>query len=205
MPHGVVAAYQRERIVAAAIELMAKRGFRATSIDQIVKRAKVGYVAFYELFEGKEDCFLAAFDLVVGDYRKEIVGAVASAAPWPEQITSGLTRLVTLIAADPARARIALVESQAAGPRAFARFEETIDCAGPKLREGRTFNPAAANLSGTLEETVLGGIVWIIHQRLVKAESDQLKELGPVLVRTALSPYLGDAESRRIGVTVARS
>jgi AcrR family transcriptional regulator len=63
LPRDVVAAHQRERLLAATIELVAKRGYRGTSIDHIVKAAKVGYVAFYELFEGKEDCFLAALTM----------------------------------------------------------------------------------------------------------------------------------------------
>jgi AcrR family transcriptional regulator len=198
LPADVVAAYQRERLLAATIELVAKRGYRGTSVDHIVKAARVGYTAFYELFEGKEACFLAAFELVVSEYRERIVDAVPAESLWPEQISIGVATLVQLIVADPARARVALVEAQAAGPQLYSRFEDAVDIAAPKLREGRALNPAAAALSATLEETILGGIVWIIHQRLVKAETEQVSDLGPVLIRTALSPYLGDAEAKRL-------
>ncbi|HEV2858031.1 MAG TPA: TetR/AcrR family transcriptional regulator [Solirubrobacterales bacterium] len=194
----VVAEHQRERLFTATVELVAKRGYRNTSIDHIVKSARVGYVAFYDLFEGKEDCFLAAFDRVVAEATEALSEAIADEAEWPRQIAAALARMLDLIVADPKRARVALVEVQAAGPAAYARYEEAIDRTVPKLREGRAFNPDTADLSATLEEAVLGGIVWIVHQRLVKGELKQPDPLLEEAIQIALSPYLGDAEAKRV-------
>lgn len=54
---------QRRRLVKAAISAFAEKGFTATTITDIVKRARVSKQVFYEIFENKEDCFLAADDL----------------------------------------------------------------------------------------------------------------------------------------------
>jgi AcrR family transcriptional regulator len=197
----VVAAHQRERLFAATVGLVAKRGYRNTSIDHIVKAARVGYVAFYDLFDGKEDCFLAAFDRIVAETAAAFADAVAGEPEWPRQIAAALGCALDLMVADPKRARVALVEVQAAGPDAYVRYEEAVDRTVPKLREGRAFNPDAAELSSMLEEAVLGGILWVVHQRLVKGE---LKEAEPLLeeaIQIALSPYLGDAEARRVAGT----
>jgi AcrR family transcriptional regulator len=194
----VVAAHQRERLFTATVDLVAKRGYRNTSIDHIVKSARVGYVAFYDLFEGKEDCFLAAFDRIVAETAEIIAAAVAAETEWPRQIAAGLACGLDLIVADPKRARVVLVEVQAAGPVAYVRYEETVDRTVPKLREGRAFNPDTAELSSTLEEAVLGGILWIVHQRLVKGELKQSEPLLEEAIQIALSPYLGDAEARRV-------
>jgi AcrR family transcriptional regulator len=204
LPPDIVATYQRERLLAATIDLVAKRGYRGTSIDHIVKSAKVGYVAFYELFEGKEDCFLAAFDRIVEETGEALAAAVATETEWPQQICAALETLLKLIAAEPARARVGLVEVQAAGRNAYARYEDAIDGAVPKLREGRALSVEAATLSDTLEEAILGGIAWILHQRLVKGE---VQKTGGVLgetIQIALSPYLGDAEVRRLAVADRR-
>ena len=198
LPPDIVAIHQRERILAAMIELVAKRGYRGTSIEHIVKTARVGYPAFYELFEGKEDCFLAAFERILQETEEVLAEAVSSEASWPEQIRSALSALVEEIAANPARARVALVEVQAAGPAILARYEEAIDSAAPKLREGRALSAKAAALSKTLEEAISGGIAWIFHQRLVKGEGDQIRGLREETIRIALSPYLGEAEARRL-------
>lgn len=197
----VVAAHQRERLFAATVDLVSKRGYRNTSIDHIVKSARVGYVAFYDLFEGKEDCFLAVFDRIVAETTKALAGAVASETEWPRQIAAALACVLDLIVADPRRARVALVEVQAAGPLAYVRYEEAVDRSVPKLREGRAFNPDTAELSSTLEEAVLGGILWVIHQRLVKGELQQPEPLLEEAIQIALSPYLGDAEARAVAKT----
>jgi AcrR family transcriptional regulator len=199
----IVSAHQRERLLAATIALVAKRGYRGTSIDQIVKAAKVGYVAFYDLFEGKEDCFLAAFERIVAETREELAGAISAEQTWPEQICAGLRRLVELVAAEPARARVGLVEIQAAGAAGFASYEAAVDDAIPKLQEGRAYKADAAALSDTLEEAIIGGIAWIFHQRLVKGETEKIQGLMAEAVQIALSPYLGEAEAQRMASSTA--
>jgi AcrR family transcriptional regulator len=203
LPPDIVATYQRERLLAATIELVAKRGYRSTSIDHIVKSARVGYVAFYELFEGKEECFLAAFDRIVEETGEALAAAVAAETGWPEQICAALDALLDLIAADPTRARVGLVEVQAAGRKAYARYEEAIDAAVPKLREGRALSAEAPTLSNTLEEAILGGIAWILHQRLVKGEIGETRGLLGETIQIALSPYLGEAEAHRLAVAAS--
>jgi AcrR family transcriptional regulator len=203
LPANVVAEHQRERLLAATIALVAKRGYRGTSVDHIVKTAKVGYVAFYEIFDGKEGCFLAAYERIVDETRAELQAAASPEAPWSDQICSGLERLVELIAADPARARVGLVEVQAAGRRAYRRYEQAIDSAAPKLREGRALSAEAARLSDTLEEAILGGIAWIFHQRLVKGELEQAEGLLEEAIQIALSPYLGETEAQRLALAAS--
>jgi AcrR family transcriptional regulator len=200
----VVAAHQRERLFEATVELVAKRGYRNTSIDQIVKAARVGYVAFYDLFEGKEDLFLAVFDRIAEETAEALAEAVAAEEEWPRQMAAGLGCLLDLVVADPRRARIGLVEVQAAGPAAYARYEQTIDRAIPKLREGRAFSKDAAELSDTLEEAILGGVVWTIHQRLVKGELGEVDSLLEQSIQIALSPFLGDAETKRLAKAALR-
>jgi AcrR family transcriptional regulator len=198
LPANVVAEHQRERILAATIAVVAKRGYRSTSIDHIVKAARVGYVAFYELFAGKEECFAAAFERIVADTRAELSAAVPSSAGWTEQICTGLAALVELIAAEPARARFALVEAQAAGADAYRRYEAAIDTAIPMLREGRALRPAdAAALSETLEEATIGGIAWMFHQLVAAAEAEKVPDLLGEAIAIALAPYLGEREARR--------
>lgn len=200
----VVAAHQRERLFNATVELVARRGYRDTSVDNIVKSARVGYVSFYELFDGKEACFLAAFDRIVEEATEAVAEAIAEEQEWAQQITAGLACLVELAAADPERARIALIEVQAASPNAYVRYEKIVDRGVPKLREGRALNPAAEQFSETLEEATLGGIAWIVHQRLVRGELDEIEPLLEEVVQIALSPYLGDAGAREVAAATVR-
>jgi AcrR family transcriptional regulator len=201
---GAGAAEERERLFAATVELVAKRGYRNTSIDQIVAAAGVGHDAFHEHYAGKEECFLTAYDRIVEEGAAALAVAASDAGEWPEQMAAALARLLDLIVAEPWRARIALVEVQAAGPRAYARYGATIDRVAPKLREGRAYGQTAPALSETLEEAVLGGIVWIVQQRLLRGE---LKETEPLLgeaIQIAVGPYLGDREAKRLATATLR-
>ena len=57
-----VRASQRERLVRAMLETVAERGYEATTVPDVVARARVSRNAFYEFFDDKIDCFIAACD-----------------------------------------------------------------------------------------------------------------------------------------------
>ncbi len=188
----LIAAHQRDRVADAAIEVFAKRGYLSTTIDHIVAAAHVGVGSFYELFDGKEDCFLRCFDRALARGRELLSAAVPSAAPWPEQVYAALHALLDLLVAEPPAARLVLVEAQTGGPKALARFESTLDTITPLLRRGRAVSPVADELPAMLEEATLGGLVWFLQQRIAFGELDA----GPTLFADALGlvldPYLGE-------------
>ncbi len=198
LPADLVASHQRERILAATIELVAKRGYRGTSIDHIVKSARVGYTAFYQLFADKEDCFCAAFDRVLADARQQLIASLSPAAPWPEQVCAALHSLLELIAAEPFRARIVLVEALTAGEAAFSRHEALLDDVAQTLRAGRALRSDPEAPPPTLEEATASGIAWLINQRVVLVDLGDIEQLFPELALIILEPYLGRAEARSL-------
>jgi AcrR family transcriptional regulator len=194
-PRGALASTQRERILAAVEQLVAEKGCAGASIEGIVKVAGVSSITFYEHFEDKEACFLAAFDRAVEETRAQLREAVADELLWPDQIRAGLRALLEAIAADPARARMCLVEAQMDGPALLARYEAALDGAASKLREGRALDSAAGSLPDTLEQATIGGLAWLLRQRLELGGGDGVGEMLPRMIDIALSPYLGDGET----------
>jgi AcrR family transcriptional regulator len=190
---------RRRRILAATIELVAKRGYHGTTLELIVRRAKVGYPAFYKYFDGKEAAFLAVID----EGAKYATAAAADALaehperPWPERVAIVLDALFTVIAEHPLLARACLVEVLTAGPVVVGRYEQALRGAAGDLRHGRTLNPRAAELADGLEETLAGGVAWIAYQRLVAGDADRVPALLPEALEFVLLPYLGEAETAR--------
>jgi AcrR family transcriptional regulator len=188
---------QRERILDAVELLVAEHGVAGASIEAIVKEAGVSSVTFYEFFEGKEECFLAAFDRAV-DAAAEALGEAAAGDPaagglsWSEQIATGLRALTKLIATQPERARLCLVEAQTGGPGLSLRFEATLDRVATKLREGRALETAPPDLPATHEEATAGALAWLLRERLETGDGEGLEKLYPELIDIALAPYLGD-------------
>jgi AcrR family transcriptional regulator len=198
LPREVMAEQQRDHVLDAAVGVFAKRGYPATTVDNIVAAAHVGVGTFYSLFDGKEDCFLAAYDRVVADARERIAAAIPADAPWPEQVYAALRSALEMIVAEPLRARLALVESQTAGSAALARCEQTVDELVPLLRRGREGSPVAADLPATLDVATVGGLLWFLQQRIVLGELDDADRLLPDAVEIAIEPYLGPAATKRL-------
>jgi AcrR family transcriptional regulator len=107
---------QRRRLVTAALEVFAESGYAGASIDEIVSRARVSRTSFYRFFAGKEECMLAVFGEAVDGLAAAF--AEAAGAEEPEQrIRLGVRGIVGSLAADPAMARVVLVEAVGASPR----------------------------------------------------------------------------------------
>jgi AcrR family transcriptional regulator len=184
---------QRQRILRATGELVAKRGYHGTTVELIVRRARVGYATFYKNFEGKEDCFLAFFDVAVAVADKRMKAAMEAAGDsWPERVRAGLQALFGLMAEEPLLARACVVESLTAGPKGVTHHEASLRRMVPMLRPGREFNPRRAELPETLDDTIAGGILWIAYQRLILNEADRLEAALPETLEFALSPYIGE-------------
>jgi AcrR family transcriptional regulator len=197
VPRDFVAQNQRERMLLATAELVADRGYQKTTIELIAKTARVALVTFYEHFADKEECFLAAFDENVDAAREILAELLDAGQAWPDQIAAGLEVLLEMVVSEPARAKLCIVESQAAGGASLARYQAMLESVAPKLREGREFNPRAERLPEGLEVAIAGGLAWLVHQRLVSGRVDGLKELVPEMLQVTLTPYVGEAEAAR--------
>lgn len=170
-------------------ELCSERGYAATKIADVVSRAGVARKTLYDNFSGKEDLFLAAFDTSVAEAREAVGDACEEAGDGEgERVEAGLAALLAYVAEHPARARMCMVESLSASATTAARYEQAIHGFVELLRDGA---PPAAGRPGTLEETLVGGVAWIVQQRIRQDEASTVAALQPELAEFLLSPYRG--------------
>lgn len=184
-----VVAHQRRRLTDAIAELCAEQGYRKTSVSEIVKRARASRATFYANFDGKEDCFLAAFDAAYQEATE--LARTVDGDSWPERVRAVLASLLEYVAAHPAYAHLCLVEAPAAGDEAAARYEGMIQHFAERLRAGRQEVERGIELPASLEETLVGGVVWMLHQRLSKLDGLVIEATLPRLVEFVLTPYIG--------------
>jgi AcrR family transcriptional regulator len=189
--------HQRRRILHAATAVFAKRGYQATKVSHVVKAASSSTGHFYSLFESKEACFLAAYDLAIAEGTEAISVRIPADGAWPEQVAAALSALGEWIAAQNFAARLVIVETQSAGAAALARYQETLRGLVPLLRRGRELTPAGEALPKSLETSALGGVTWILHERLVASGFEPSAELHSELFKILAGPYLGEAETKR--------
>ena len=197
LPREFIAQHQRARMIDALAAEIEESGYRAVTVADVVRRAGVSRSAFYENFSSKEDCFLAASEAAVREALRRVVEAAARVDDWPGRLTAGLAAFLRYVATEPALARTCIVEALSAGPAAIDRYERSIEAFIPLFRMGREASPNGDELPQTLEETLVGGIFWIIYQRIVMGQADELGTLLPELVEFSLVPYVG-AEAARV-------
>jgi AcrR family transcriptional regulator len=182
---------QRERLLAAIAQEVAANGYRATTITDVVKLASVSSRDFYEHFEGKEDCFLAAFEAVRDYLERLLTTAVATEPDWPHRVIAALRAALQFFASEPELARLCLIESVSATPTIAIRFREVVLACVPMLEPGRAETPDAADLPPSTEDSLLGGIISLVSHSIIAGETERLSKLLPDLVDFTLTPYLG--------------
>ena len=174
-----------------------EKGYRAVTVADIVRHAGIARNTFYENFASKDVCFLAASEFAVTEALRRVVDAAGKVESWPARVNAGLAAFLGYVAAEPALARLCMVEALSAGPAAIDRYERSIQAFIPLFRMGRKVSAQGEELPGTLEETIIGGIFWIVYQRITMGQTDQIEELLPELVEFALTPYLGAEAAKR--------
>jgi AcrR family transcriptional regulator len=182
---------QRERLLAAIAQEVAAHGYRATTITEVVKLASVSTRDFYELFKGKEDCFLAVLDALRDHLAALISTAAASEPDWPHRVIAALRAALGFFAVEPELARLCLLESVSATPAIALRFREAVLACVPALAIGRSELADPDSLLPGTEDAILGGIVSLATRSILSGESEKLPDLLPDFVDFALSPYLG--------------
>jgi AcrR family transcriptional regulator len=195
-----VAAHQRERLIAGLAASVGKIGFQAVTIGHITSEARVSRRAFYQHFDSKEACFFAAFDIVVGHLGELVRAACEPVQDWPHRVVAGLRSALEFFAAEPALARLCLVESVNAGPAVADRFQEEISAVGALLAAGRGERSNPRPLPASTEESLVGALVSMLSRSIAFADPARVTELLPDFVEFVLMPYLGPEEAHRLAL-----
>ena len=193
-----VAHHQRERLIAGLAAAVAEQGYAAVTLTDITRQAKVSRRVFYANFESKEQCFLAAFEVVVAHLRELVAAAVEEVPDWPRRAIAAARAVLAFLASEPDLARLCLVESRSAGPAVTARFGEAVGEMVPLLEQGRAERPEAERLPDSTEDSTIGSLVSLAYRKAAAGEAARLEDLLPDCVELVLLPYLGPAEAARL-------
>lgn len=183
-----VAQHKQRRIMDALADLAAERGYEATKISDIVQRAKVARKTLYDNFEGKEEVFLAAFDAARDEALERVeAGCGEAGGDWQERIEAGLAAFLHYVAEQPALARMCMVEALSATPATTGRYEEALQAFVELAREQL---PRDERLPETIDETLVGGVAWIVYRAIRRGEAKSATQLLPELVEFMRNPFI---------------
>jgi AcrR family transcriptional regulator/DNA-binding MarR family transcriptional regulator len=192
-----VAEVQRARLLAAAVETVHEVGYAGLTVAQVITRARVSRKTFYEVFEDREECILAAFEQTLARMRLLARETYASAADWREGVRCALIALLAFLDDEPALAWLCVVETAAARGAVFEVRHATLTDLAAVIDRGRSAAQAPQELSAITAEGVVGGVLAVLHARLLARERESLTGMFEPLMSMIVLPYLGVRAARR--------
>jgi AcrR family transcriptional regulator len=182
---------QRLRLVGAAIAVAGSDGYAAMTVGAVIGRANVSRKTFYEQFADREDCFLAACEVVVERALTGIRAAYGIDGPWPERLRAALGWALQALAEHPSEVRVAFVEALAAGPRTLALRDRALRELVPLFAPGFDAAPAGVTIPASMPLAIAGGFAELIALRVRQGDAADLPRLLPDLLYCGLAPFVG--------------
>ncbi len=177
---------QRSRMFRAMAEAVAEKGYVQTSVADVLRRARVSRETFYQQFASKQDCFIAAYEQAAGMVLALLEREASSEGTLVERFERTIAVYLEALAAEPAFARLFMVEVYAAGERVLERRAEVQQRFTALLIEGLEASGATERFAC---EALVAAVITLVTDRLCANDLAGLRGLRrPLtdLVRAAL-------------------
>jgi AcrR family transcriptional regulator len=183
---------QRARMLDAITRAVADKGYARVTVADIVGLAGVSRRTFYEQFEDKEDCLLAAATEGTAAVMREtakLARALGPDAGWQELLEAGIQGYVGVLAAHPEFTRTFLVDIPGTSPRAIQLRRDLRDRSVQFYRfaaeRATAEEPGLGEVPDIYLRALVGGTAELIHHHVLTSDPERIDELAPVIVRLA--------------------
>lgn len=181
-----VAENQRRRLFGAMVASVAERGYWNTRVADLIELSGVSLRSFYDLFPDKRSCFLATLSSLASTTVEMVLGGLSESS-WEEESRHRLATFAKLVAAQPAAARLFLIEAYVAGPEAIAVVDEMSRRVEELVRQQLASSEEWAELSTEIATVAVATVLETFRLRLLKGQTQQLPELADEIASLLLS------------------
>lgn len=188
--------FQRTRLLRAAAEVAAERGYERMTVAAIIARAGVSRKTFYELFYDRDDCFLAVFEDAFQQMTLVFARPYEGDGEWRERLRNALAAVLALLERQRNTGTLALSYLRCAGPRRAEPREQALETLRSIVEDGRSHAKRGHKLSPVTPEAIVGGALAVIHARLQSGDLRLMNLVNP-LMSTIVLPYLGPAAAAK--------
>lgn len=182
-----VADHQRSRLFSAMIEIVGDDGYEAVSVRRVSRLAGVSTATFYDHFEGKEECFLRTYELIVRRAATRIGALLRGDGDYKERLRLAIAAFTQAIVDEPRSARLALVEASGAGAAAMGQMRATETLFEAMLNENVTRGSSGVRMPSALVKGIVSGITGVARARLLFGREWELPSMAGELSSWALS------------------
>ena len=185
---------ERERLLEHALHLSVVEGYRELSAPQIADAANVSIDAFFELFDGKEECFLAALDMLGERLLELAADPDLRSAEWPYAVRRTIGEVMCFLAEHPIYAQTIAEGAYAAGPEAIERNLTLAHGIATRLTEGA---PEQAR-SALAVQGVAGALSHTVRCHVASGQIQLLSVLSDYLSYIVLTPFIGAEQAAEL-------
>lgn len=180
-----VAENQRQRLFGAVVASVAERGYANIRVADLVEISGVSLRSFYDLFPDKQACFSGAVDVLVGS---TIGPVLQSSGPedWEVDSKRRLGIAAALAAAQPAAAKMCLVETYVGGPAVAGVVDAATVQMEALVRDRLAGSPRWAALPPEIGTFAIGAIFETFRSRLIENREGQLPAVAEQLANLLL-------------------
>jgi AcrR family transcriptional regulator len=173
------------------IQLVASRGYEATTVRALSGTAGVSTRTLYEHFGGtegsKQRCFLTTFDGLVDVVVQRIVASRIGERDWREHLYDAFTVIAQELVRDPNASRLVLVEALGAGPAGLERVELVSERFEAMVSSCLGHAPGGPAVSPLVVKGIVAGVMRVARVRLDSEHVEELPGLEGGLLEWALS------------------
>lgn len=195
LPPEVVAATQRDRLYDAIVQTVAQKGYANARVSDICHAAGVTRPAFYALFTGKDEAFVATYRHGTSVLLSLMQDAYEQEQDWRARSRAALRVLLDVLSAVPEFAKTALVEIDSVGGAAQLEREKLLQRFNDFFAEA----PGADELLMPQEiiGSIVGGIYATIRRHVAEGRTSSLPDLLPVLSYFQMVAFVGRREAAK--------
>jgi AcrR family transcriptional regulator len=177
----------RGRLLGCVLRLTVLEGYGELSAVRIADETDVSLDDFFELFENKQECFMAAFDAIDDELLRIAADPELVSDDWPRAVRRTIGALMRHLADHPLHARTIVAEVYAAGPDMIERSHELVHDIATLLTEG-----APEGAGGMLAVDGVAGAIWhTVRCQVVGEQIQRLPALADYVAYVVLTPFIG--------------
>jgi AcrR family transcriptional regulator len=199
-----VAEIQRLRLLRGMATACRQLGAGRVNVTDAVAAAGVSRRTFYEVFNDREECLMAALAEALRRATERIVPAYRAHERRRQAVRAGVEELLAFIDEDRSFGTLLIVDSLSAGPRVLAWRAQVIDAVAKELEPDEGAPYQDAQLRQLVALGAVGGALGLLHTRLVADPDAPLSPLASELTAIVLLPHLGRAAAASEAARPAR-
>ena len=181
-----VAENQRRRLFGAMVASVSERGYWNTRISDLTEISGVSLRSFYDLFADKDRCFLATVAALI-DSTVELVLALPEDDDWEQDLRQRLGLLAELAAAQPAAAKLCLVEAFVGGAEPAKLLDASTQRAEALIGERFEASSRWSDLPPEMPTVAVAAFIETFRSRLLKGQARLLPEVAEEIAAFLLS------------------